>query len=297
MEKLVAVLCVLIAIFSVQGGASFAKQLFPLIGPQAATFWRAWFSALILLAIYRPWTQKFSASTLKTVAIYGVCLACMNLTFYLSIERVPLGVAVALEFTGPLAVAILGSKRVLDILWVALAAAGIILILPHSDFSKNIDLLGALLALIAGAFWGFYIILAKKVGSKIPGGTATAMGLTVAALTVTVPAVSHVHPSVYDNQMWLMILGMAILSGAIPFSLEMIALRRIPSKTFGVFMSMEPAVAALMGLLFLNERLSDTQMVAIVCVMAASCGSSLTSRSVKVPGKQPIANAKLFGIW
>lgn len=283
MEKLVAVLCVLIAIFSVQGGASFAKQLFPLMGPQAATFWRASLSAFILLIIYRPWRQRFSADTLKAVVIYGVCLACMNMTFYLAIERVPLGVAVALEFTGPLAVAILGSKRALDLLWVALAATGIVLILPHSDFSKNIDLVGAVLALVAGAFWGFYIILAEKVGSKIPGGTATALGLTVSALTVTIPALSHLHPSAYDLKMWLMILGMAVLSGAIPFSLEMIALRRIPSKTFGVFMSLEPAVAALMGFIFLSENLSNTQLIAILCVMAASCGSSLTSRAAEVP--------------
>ncbi len=282
MEKLVALLCVLIAIFSVQGGASFAKQLFPILGPQAATFWRASISALILLVIYRPWMQKYSRSTLGIVAIYGICLACMNLTFYLSIERIPLGVAVALEFTGPLAVAILGSKRALDIVWVVLAAVGIILVLPHSDFSKSIDLTGVVLALVAGAFWGFYIILAKKVGAKIPGGTATAMGLTVAALTVTIPAFSHLHPMEYSGRMWMMILAMAVLSGAIPFSLEMIALRSIPSKTFGVLMSLEPAVAALMGFVFLSEKLSGIQLIAILCVMIASCGSSLTSRSAKV---------------
>ncbi|QDK46976.1 EamA family transporter [Bdellovibrio sp. ZAP7] len=283
MEKLVALLCVLIAIFSVQGGASFAKQLFPLLGPQAATFWRASISAFILLVIYRPWRQKYSRSTLGIVAIYGICLACMNMTFYLSIERIPLGVAVALEFTGPLAVAILGSKRALDIVWVVLAAAGIILVLPHSDFAKSIDLTGVVLALVAGAFWGFYIILAKKVGAKIPGGTATAMGMTVAALTVTIPALSHLHPAEYTGHMWMMIVAMAVLSGAIPYSLEMIALRRIPSKTFGVLMSLEPAVAALMGYIFLSERLTKTQMVAILCVMVASCGSSLMSRTANVP--------------
>ncbi|WP_413585546.1 EamA family transporter [Bdellovibrio sp. HCB274] len=217
------------------------------------------------------------------MALYGICLGCMNMTFYLSIQKIPLGIAVALEFTGPLAVAILGSKKWIDGLWVLLAIAGIALVLPHSDFSQNIDLAGVVLALVAGAFWGLYIVLAKKVGARIPGGAATAMGLTVASLTVALPAIPHIDFSIYTGTVWLMIFAMAILSGAIPFSLEMIALRRIPAKTFGVLMSLEPAVAALMGLVFLSEKLSNTQVVAILCVMAASCGSSLTSRSTEVP--------------
>ncbi|MEK2689140.1 EamA family transporter [Bdellovibrio sp. GT3] len=283
MEKLVAILCVFIAILSVQGGASFAKQLFPLIGPQAATFWRASISALILLIIYRPWMQRYSRSTLGIVALYGVCLGCMNMTFYLAIQKIPLGIAVALEFTGPLAVAILGSKKWIDGLWVLFALLGIALILPHSDFSQSIDISGVILALVAGAFWGIYIVMAKKVGARIPGGAATAMGLTVASLTVVLPAIPHFALSTYTGVLWINILAMAVLSGAIPFSLEMIALRRIPSKTFGVLMSLEPAVAAMMGLVFLSEELSSIQWLAILFVMVASCGSSLTSRRTEVP--------------
>ncbi|WP_413558902.1 EamA family transporter [Bdellovibrio sp. HCB209] len=283
MEKITAILCLLIAMFSIQGGASFAKQLFPALGPEATTFLRVWISALILLAIYQPWKHKFSKQALQAVALYGISLGAMNLLFYLSLERIPLGIAVALEFTGPLAVATFASKRLLDVMWALLAALGIVLILPHSDFSQSIDIVGVLFALAAGAFWGLYIIFGKKLGSHIKGGSATAMGMLVAALTVTPTSVSSLHFADYTGYIWLMALAVAILSSALPYSLEMIALRRIPSKTFGVLMSLEPAIAALMGLIFLSEKLSGIQLAAIVCVMGASCGSSLTSRSAEVP--------------
>jgi inner membrane transporter RhtA len=282
-EKLKAILCLLIAIFSIQAGASFAKQLFPLLGPGATTFLRVWISALILLAIYQPWKHKFSKKSLGVVALYGVSLGAMNLLFYLALERIPLGVAVALEFTGPLAVATFASKKLLDLAWAALAAIGIVLILPHSDFSKSIDVIGVLLALGAGAFWGLYIIFGKKVGGHIQGGNATALGMFAAALTVTPTAIPQLHFAEYEGKIWLMALGVAVLSSALPYSLEMIALRRIPSKTFGVLMSLEPAVAALMGFIFLSEELSNMQLLAILCVMGASCGSSLTSRTAEVP--------------
>ncbi len=278
MEKIKSIIWVLISIVSVQGGATFAKRLFPLIGPQATTFLRVWISALLLLAIYQPWKHKLSKKAISTVILYGISLGVMNLLFYLSLERIPLGVAVAVEFTGPLSVALFSSRKPSDFIWAILAAVGIVLFLPHSDFSSNIDVIGVLFALGAGVCWGLYIIFAKKVGNHIIGGKATALGMFVAALTVTPTALSHVHFVAMDGSIWLMAIFVAILSSALPYSLEMMALRSIPEKTFGVLMSLEPAFAALMGFLFLNENLSRIQLLAIVCVMVASSGSSLTSR-------------------
>lgn len=283
MEKLKSILLVLIAIFSIQGGASFAKQLFALLGPGVVTFLRVWLSALLLLAIFQPWKNKLTKKTWGIVALYGMSLGAMNLLFYLALQRIPLGVAVALEFTGPLAVATFSSKRALDLLWAMLAGLGIVLILPHSNFSSSIDVIGVALALGAGFFWGLYIIFAKRVGRSIVGGGATALGMFFAALTVTPTAISQLHFADYTLQIWLSALAVAILSSALPYSLEMIALRSIPSKTFGVLMSLEPAVAALMGFVFLSEKLSGVQLVAILCVMVASSGSSLTSRTAEVP--------------
>ncbi|WP_413576102.1 EamA family transporter [Bdellovibrio sp. HCB290] len=283
MEKLKAILCVLVAVFSIQAGASFAKNLFPLLGPESMTFLRVWFSAILLLAIFRPWRQKITKNALLTVAIYGVTLGGMNLLFYLALERIPLGIAVALEFTGPLAVAALSSKRAADLMWVVLAAAGIVLILPHSNISASIDVIGVLLALAAGVCWGLYIIFGKRVGSRIQGGAATALGMFFAALTVSPAAITHLHFAEYSSNIWFMALGVAVLSSALPYTLEMIALRTIPSKTFGVLMSLEPAVAALMGFLFLKEVLSPVQITAILCVIVASCGSSISSPKEDLP--------------
>ncbi|WP_413295419.1 EamA family transporter [Bdellovibrio sp. HCB185ZH] len=268
---------------SIQAGATFAKQLFPVLGPQATTFLRVWISALLLLAIYQPWKHKFSKKSLTAVALYGFSLGAMNLLFYLALERIPLGVAVALEFTGPLAVAMFASKKLLDLVWAFVAACGIVLILPHSDFSQSIDVVGVLLALGAGAFWGLYIIFGKKLGHHIKGGTATAMGMLAAAITVSPTSIPQLRLTEYSGQIWLMALAVAVFSSALPYSLEMIALRRIPSKTFGVLMSLEPAVAALMGFVFLGEVLTGTQILAILCVIVASCGSALTGRQVDPP--------------
>ncbi|QDK39250.1 DMT family transporter [Bdellovibrio sp. NC01] len=283
MEKLKSIILVLIAIFSIQGGASFAKQLFTVLGPGVTTFLRVWISALLLLVIFQPWKHKLTKNTWGVVALYGMSLGAMNLLFYLALQRIPLGVAVALEFTGPLAVATFASKKALDVVWALLAGLGIVLILPHANFSSSIDVIGVALALGAGFFWGLYIVFAKKVGRSIVGGSATALGMFFAALTVTPTAIPQLHFADYTLQIWLSALAVAVLSSALPYSLEMIALRSIPSKTFGVLMSLEPAVAALMGFVFLNEKLSGLQLMAILCVMVASSGSSLTSRTAEVP--------------
>lgn len=283
MEKIKSIIYILIGMVSIQGGAAFAKQLFPTIGPEATTFFRVWISALLLLAIYRPWKKEFTKKSAPVVVLYGMSLGVMNLLFYLALQRIPLGVAVALEFVGPLTVALFASRKPLDFIWALLAGVGIALILPHSDFSQSIDVVGVLFALGAGVCWGLYIIFAKKVSSHIIGGKATALGMFFAALAVTPVAIGHVHLEVFDGKLWMMAVFVAVLSSAVPYSFEMAALRNLPEKSFSVLMSLEPAFASLAGLLFLKESLTGMQLLAILCVMAASAGSALATQGISNP--------------
>ena len=267
----------LVAMASIQVGASVAKQLFPLIGPEAATFLRITLSALILASIWRPWRARLSLKAWGAVALYGGSLGLMNLIFYLSIERIPLGLAVALEFAGPLSVALLASRRPLDFFWAALAAGGIYLVLPTSGISADIDPWGAVLALIAGGFWALYIVFGKRAGRYVAGGNATAIGMIFAALVVVPVGVPHLDHRLNDIHVWAQALAIALMSSAIPYSLEMVALRRIPAKTFGILMSLEPALAAASGWAFLSENLSVFQWAAIGSIIVASAGTSVTS--------------------
>lgn len=272
----IAILWILGAIFSIQGGAAFAKQLFPIIGADGTTFFRVWFSAIVLFGIWRPWRHRPSLKAFQYIAIYGLSLGLMNWMFYQAFARIPLGIAVALEFIGPLGVAILSSRKGLDYIWALLAAAGIALILPHTDFSGSIDVVGVLFALAAGVCWGFYIIFAKKLGSHITGGRATAWGMMAAAISITPMTIHAVPWSTLTVKTVLIALAVAILSSALPYSLEMKAIRRVPSKTFGILMSLEPAAAALSGLILLGEKLTLVQWAAIGCVMVASLGTTLS---------------------
>ena len=272
----IAILWILGAIFSIQGGAAFAKQLFPILGADGTTFFRVWFSALVLFGIWRPWRHRPSLKAFQYIAIYGLSLGLMNWMFYQAFSRIPLGIAVALEFVGPLGVAILSSRKGLDYIWALLAAAGIALILPHTDFSGSIDIVGVLFALAAGVCWGFYIIFAKKLGSYITGGRATAWGMMAAAISITPMTIHAVPWSTLTVKTVLIALAVAVLSSALPYSLEMKAIRRVPSKTFGILMSLEPAAAALSGLILLGEKLTLVQWAAIGCVMVASFGTTLS---------------------
>ena len=271
---------------SIQFGASMAKQLFPVAGPAGTTMLRVCLAAVILLAIWRPWKTKYSLKQLKVFAGYGFCLGSMNILFYLSLARIPLGIAVALEFTGPLVLSLITSKKPVDIFWALLAAAGIYLVLPVSDTSTaSLDLIGILLALAAGVFWALYIIFGQNSGKDTHSGHATAIGMTFAAL-VTIPFGIYSN-SVEFFQLSILPLGLAIavLSSALPYSLEMMAMKNISTTTFGVLMSLEPAIAALMGYLFLKENLTAMQVTAIVCIIIASGGSaaSLKKKSTLAP--------------
>jgi inner membrane transporter RhtA len=276
--KIPAVPSVLLAILSVQGGAALAKGLFPLLGAESTTLIRVALSVLILMAVNRTNLRKLTTQQWKAVIPYGAVLGAMNLTFYMAIKRVPLGLGVTLEFIGPLMVAVFGSRHAIDILWVLLAAFGIVLIAPWD--TKSVDLIGVILALLAGAFWAAYIILGARVSKVLDDGDAVTVGMIFATLVVFPFGIVSSGMHRLSALLLLKGAGLALLSSAIPFTLEMSALRKIPARTFSILLSLEPAVAALCGLLFLHETLSFYEWMAVALVVIASGGAAFTSRNV-----------------
>lgn len=272
----------LIAMASIQSGASLAKSMFPIVGAQGTTTLRLIFASFIMLLILRPWRAKLNAKSLKTVIVYGMALGGMNFLFYMSLRSVPLGIAVALEFTGPLAVAIYASRRAIDFVWIALAITGLLLLIPTGENTDSIDLVGASYALGAGVCWAFYILFGQKAGAD-NGVQTAALGVIIAALFIAPIGIAHAGAALLTPSLIPIAIGVAILSTALPYTLEMIALTRMPARTFGTLMSIEPAFGALSGLLFLNEVLSFAQWTAISCIIMASVGATLTMRSRSRP--------------
>lgn len=267
----------LIAMTSIQSGAALAKSMFPVVGAQGTTTLRLIFASFIMLLLLRPWRAKLTFASLRTVIVYGVALGGMNLLFYMSLQTVPLGIAVALEFTGPLAVAIFASRRVLDFLWIALAILGLLLLIPTGETRGGIDLLGAGYALVAGVCWALYILFGQKAGAD-NGVQTAALGVMIAALVVSPIGIAHAGAALLTPALMPVALAVAILSTALPYTLEMVALTKIPTRTFGTLMSIEPAIGALSGLLFLHEHLSLTQWLAILCIILACVGATTTIR-------------------
>jgi inner membrane transporter RhtA len=258
--------------FSFQAGASIAKGLMPALGAPGTTALRVGLSALMLLAVRRPWRAMPSRRALPSVLLYGLSLGAMNLVFYSAIARIPLGVAVGLEFMGPLGVALAGSRRRIDFVWLALAVAGVGLLLPIAPGSRRLDPVGVGFALAAGAFWALYIVFGQRA-ARTHGPTASAWGLLIAAcLVVPIGAVDAgrtlVAPSILPAGF-----AVAVLSSALPYSLEVVALTRLSTRAYGTLVSLEPALAALAGLVLLSERLTPSQWVGIVAVMIASAGA------------------------
>ena len=262
---------------SVQVGAALATTLFDDLGPAGTVLLRVSLAALVLVAVWRPAVRPRSRAALREVVEFGVALAGMNLCFYAALDRIPLGIAVTLEFVGPLGVAILASRRRLDAAWAALAGCGIVLLSPAPGGS--LDAVGAGLALLAGGFWGAYILLSARVGRTFPGGTGLAMAMVVAAALLLPVGIAGGGADLLDPRLAAVGFGVAMLSSAIPYSLELEALRRLAAGTFGVLMSLEPAVAALVGLVLLGQGLSALELVAIALVVVASAGALGTSRA------------------
>jgi inner membrane transporter RhtA len=262
---------VLGGIVSVQVGAAFATTLFDELGPGGTVFLRIAFAAVLLLVIWRPPLRLGEGVARRDVVLLGLVLAGMNLSFYVALDRIPLGIAVTLEFIGPLGVAIAGSRRRLDVLWVGLAAAGILLLSPVPG--SDLDGLGVVMALVAGCFWGAYILLTARVGRALPGGGGLAIAMTIAAVAVIPVGLADGGDALLDADLLAIGLAVAVLSSALPYSLELEALRRLPENTFGVLMSLEPAVAATVGFVGLDQDLAAREVVAIGLVLAASLGA------------------------
>jgi len=263
---------VMLAVGSVQLGSGVAKQLFHALGPGGAAFLRVGFAALILLLVWRPRLRGHAPSHYLIVALFGLATASMNFSFYLALDRIPLGIAVTFEFVGPLGVAVAGSRRVLDAIWVVLAAAGIALLAPWGGLS--LDPLGILFALLAGSFWAMYIFLSARVGRAFEGGGGLAMAMAVGALALTPIGIVSARGALLDPRLLLVGLAVALLSSVVPYSLELEALRQLPTRVFGVLMSTEPAVAAIIGFLVLHQLLGPRALLAILLVTAASIGAS-----------------------
>ncbi len=266
-----AVTMVLAGIVSVQVGSAIATELFEDVGPVGGVMLRLVIGALILVAIWRPSVAALRGPARRDLLLFGIALAGMNTAFYLSLDRIPLGIAVTLEFVGPLGVAIAGSRRRLDLVWAGLAALGILLLSP--SLGDSLDLVGAALAVLAGAFWAAYILLASRVGAQMAGGGGLALAMAVAAAIILPAGLIAGGADLLDGEALALGAAVALLSSVIPYSLELEALRRLATAVFGVMMSLEPAVAAAVGFVALGQELGLNEGLAIACVIAASAGA------------------------
>ncbi|WP_230352041.1 threonine/homoserine exporter RhtA [Lelliottia sp. WAP21] len=271
------IVVILIAMLSIQSGASLAKSLFPLVGAPGVTALRIALGTIILVVIFKPWRLRFKKEQRLPLLLYGLSLGAMNYLFYLSIQTVPLGIAVALEFTGPLAVALFSSRRPVDFVWVVLAVLGLWFLLPLGQDISHVDLTGAALALGAGACWAVYILTGQRAGEE-HGPATVALGSLIAAIIFVPLGMAQATESIWQWSILPVGLAVAVLSTALPYSLEMIALTRLPTRIFGTLMSMEPALAAMSGMVFLGETLTGIQTLALCSIIAASMGSTLTMR-------------------
>jgi inner membrane transporter RhtA len=271
------VVLLLAAMISMQLGAVFAKGLFFRVGPQGAATLRLGFSALILGAAIRPWRGLVFDARLAPLIAYGVSLGAMNTLFYMSLATTPLGVAVALEFMGPLGLALAASRRPVDFAWVALAAAGLAALAPLGHAAKGVDPVGAALAMGAGLCWALYIIFGRRAGAD-HGARAAALGMIIAAAVFVPLGVARVGAAAFAPTLLPSAILLALLSSAVPYSLEMVALTRVPARVFGTLMSLSPVIGALAGLVFLRESPAPIQWAGIGAIAVASLGATLISR-------------------
>ncbi len=273
MPRVPALAFVLGAIVSIQFGAALAATLFDDLDASAVSLMRLGFAAVVLLAVWRPRVRAYAREDLRLAVVFGLCLGLMNFTFYEAIERIDLGIAVTLEFLGPLGVAVAGSRSRLDLVWVLLAGAGVLL-LANPGGADAPDALGVAFALMAAAFWAAYIVLAARAGERFSGGKGLALAMAVAVLVPLGPGLATDGEALLSTQFLLVGFGVALLSSVVPYSLETEALRRMPKNVFGVMMSLEPAVAALAGFLVLSQDLGARELAAVGLVVAASAGAT-----------------------
>jgi inner membrane transporter RhtA len=261
---------------SVQFGAALAVTLFDEIGPGGTVLLRLGFAAVVLVAVWRPRPRALTGPQLRAIALFGIALAGMNGCYYLALDRIDQGVAVTFEMAGPLGVAVAGSRRAIDLVWVGLAAAGILLL--TGGVGSDLDALGVAFAVAAGGFGAAYILLSARIGRAMPGGQGLALAMVVGAAVVAPPGVAEGGGELFALSLLATGVGVAVLSSVIPYSLEMEALRSMPERVFGVLMSLEPAAAALAGFVVLGQDLARPELGAIALVVAASAGAARTAR-------------------
>ncbi len=271
---------VLGGIASVQFGAALAVTLFVRVGPGGAVLLRLISATVVLAIISRPRVRGRTRRELLLVVLFGLILAAMNLTFYQAIDRIPLGVAVTIEFVGPLTVAVISSKRLLDLIWIVLAAVGI-LALMHGD-THSLNTLGVILALVAGCLWGCYILVNSRVGQAFEGGAGLSLAMCIATVAVLPFGIAQGGAHLLEPQLLLVGAAVGILSSAIPYSCELEALRRMATNVFAVLMSVEPAMAAFAGFVVLGQSLSTREFAGMALVVAASVGASLKARDAPI---------------
>jgi inner membrane transporter RhtA len=270
MGKIPPTVLVLLSITSVQVGAAIATHLFGVVGPGGTVLLRVGLAAIILVASEGGLPRRVPRGAYIPAILFGLTLACMNFAFYSALDRIPLGVAVGIEFVGPLGVAVIGSRRPIDFVWVAMAASGIALFSPWTG--ARLDPFGVLLALVAGGFWACYIVLSARVGRLFPGRSGLALALVISTLAMLPVGIVSAGTTLLNPLVLLTGGGVALLSSALPYSLELEALRRLPTHIFGIMMSLEPAIAALVGIALLSERLSARDAIALALVTGATLG-------------------------
>lgn len=276
-----AIVYLLIAMMSLQSSGSLAKILFNQFPVLIVSTMRLLISSIILAAIFKIWKINFKQVKWPEIIRYGAALAGMNALFYLSIERLPLGIAVAFEFIGPLSISLYYARQKLDFVWIILAILGLILLIPFNQTHQTLDLIGIGYALGAGACWAIYIITGQKV-SGISGNHTVCLGMFVGMLgLIPVALLSGINSTIFEPQNLIYFIALAILASALPFSLEMVALRNLSALSFGTLMSLEPAIAAFSGFIFLNEKLLWTQWFALTVIIIASIGCTYTMHQAK----------------
>lgn len=264
------------AMTSLAFGTSFAKQLFPVVGAQGTAALRVGLAAVMLTAIFRPWRIRLSRADIGRLLAFGGAMGLLNLTFYMSLKTIPLGLALAIEFTGPLVLALVHARRLAHFACIGLAAAGLLMLLPLHQGAGSLDPVGVGFALIAAVCWALYIVFGKRLGG-VPAGPSVAIGMTVAALVILPFGMAEAGAGLLAPAVLTTALLVAIASSALPYSLDMVAMRGMPKRTFGVLLSVEPAIGALAGVLFLHELLTPQQWGAIAAIVAASAGAILTT--------------------
>ena len=279
-----AVGLMLAGIGSVQLGSALATTLFDELGPGGTVFLRTLFGAILLLAGWRPARAALNRDSTRDIVLFAITLAGMNLSFYEALDRLPLGIAVTLEFTGPLAVALIGSRNRLDLLWALLAGAGILLFAP--DIGDGIDAFGALLALSAAFFWAMYIYMSTRVGRGPVGLGGLSLAMAISSLMLLPVGVADAGGELFDPRLAAVGLAVAMLSSVVPYTVELEALRRLPASTFGVLLSLEPAAAALIGAIALDQALAGREVIAVALVVAASAGALRTGPALETPDVQ-----------